>query len=178
MFGGGAAVDASAFDASAFGYAAGLLGDGGIPCLNLTAGTSDPTCMSLSVAGMTLNGCCTSTGVCGNDLSIVGLGCNSFAALAGGLGGPGVLCGDAAAVVTPDAQAGSDVPADRLRQGMPPSPRPASPKALASKALASMPVAPPNIPARPPRPPAEKVPPQLLSGRQQAARGRSPPDGA
>jgi hypothetical protein len=110
MFGGGAAVDASAFDASAFGDAAGLLGDGGIPCLNLTAGTSDPTCMSLSVAGMTLNGCCTSAGVCGNDLSIVGLGCNSFAALAGGLGGPGVLCGDAAAVVTPDAQADVNVP--------------------------------------------------------------------
>ena len=109
MFGGGAAFDAGAFDASAFGDAS-LLGDGGIPCLALTAGTQDPACTSLSVFGMTLAGCCTTANVCGNDLSLIGLGCNSLAALAGGAAGPGVPCGDGGAVVTPDAQADVNVP--------------------------------------------------------------------
>ena len=40
MFGGATTFDAGAFDASAFGDAG--LGDGGLPCLNLSAGTSDP----------------------------------------------------------------------------------------------------------------------------------------
>jgi hypothetical protein len=108
MFGGATGIDASAFDASAFGDAG--LGDGGIPCLNLSAGTSDPACASITVVGMTIAGCCTSAGICGSDLSIVGLGCNSFAALGGGIGGPGVPCGDGGAVVTPDAQADVNVP--------------------------------------------------------------------
>jgi hypothetical protein len=56
-------------------------GDGGSPCLNTAAGSPDPSCPSQTIMGMPLTGCCSVIGVCGVDLSLVGLGCNSLSAL-------------------------------------------------------------------------------------------------
>jgi len=58
-------------------------------CLDTSAGTLDPTCPSEALSGMTFKGCCAVSGVCGVDLSIASLGCNSlsaFGALAPGDG--------------------------------------------------------------------------------------------
>jgi hypothetical protein len=77
-------------------------------CLYVVAGTPDPSCPSTSIAGMTLNGCCSPAGVCGVDLSLAGLGCNSASALGalagGGDSGPPQPCGgDAGGSSPPDA---------------------------------------------------------------------------
>jgi hypothetical protein len=74
---------------------AGDAGGGG--CLDTTAGTS---CPSQMVMGFPLTGCCSKAGVCGFDLSMVGLGCNSFGGAFGG--GAPMDAGDAA---PPPAQA-------------------------------------------------------------------------
>jgi len=73
---------------------------GGGGCLDTTAGTMDPSCPSQMVMGFPLTGCCSKAGVCGFDLSMVGLGCNSFA---GGLGGGAST--DAGDAAPPPAQA-------------------------------------------------------------------------
>jgi hypothetical protein len=65
--------DASSFDASDF--------DASAICFDTSAGTPDTTCPSSASMGFTLAGCCTSDGVCGVNLSTVGLGCNSLSAL-------------------------------------------------------------------------------------------------
>jgi hypothetical protein len=83
----------------AFGMMGGAPGagdaGGGGGCLDTTAGTMDPSCPSQMVMGFPLTGCCSKASVCGFDLSMVGLGCNSFA---GGLGGgAGMDAGSAAA---------------------------------------------------------------------------------
>jgi hypothetical protein len=58
--------------------------------------------------GMTLSACCSGSGVCGFDLSMVGLGCDSLSAFGSFLmmdtGAP-QACGDASGV-TGDAEAG------------------------------------------------------------------------
>jgi hypothetical protein len=43
--------------------------------------------------GFSLAGCCTKSGVCGTNLSMIGLGCNSVSALIGGAGGSAQACG-------------------------------------------------------------------------------------
>jgi hypothetical protein len=57
-------------------------GDAGAICLDTSAGTPDTACPSQSAMGFSLPGCCTSGGMCGVDLSMAGLGCNSLSALA------------------------------------------------------------------------------------------------
>ncbi len=70
------------------GAAAGGAGDAGLPCLDTSAGTADSTCPAQMVMTFSFAGCCTKSGVCGTDLSMLGLGCNSISALFGGaLGG-------------------------------------------------------------------------------------------
>jgi hypothetical protein len=70
------------FDLSAIGMGggAGAMGGG---CLDPSPGTADPSCPSQMVMGFSLTGCCSKAGLCGVDLSMAGLGCNSFAALPG-----------------------------------------------------------------------------------------------
>jgi hypothetical protein len=91
-----AMFDAGAFDASGF--------DAGAICLDTSAGTPDNSCPTPgAVMGFALTGCCTASGICGVDLSMVGLGCDSLSALASmapagalgdsGLGGPPQACG-------------------------------------------------------------------------------------
>jgi hypothetical protein len=102
---------------ASFGGAAAAMfgggGDAGAICLNTSPGTPDPSCPSQTTMGFALPGCCATGGVCGVDLSMAGLGCNSLAALAslappgtasvGGDGGPPQACGGAAAEAgTPD----------------------------------------------------------------------------
>src|SRR5260221_9258836 len=53
-------------------------GGGGIGCLDTSAGTADPSCPTQMAMGFPLMGCCKKAGVCGFDLSVAGLGCNSF----------------------------------------------------------------------------------------------------
>jgi hypothetical protein len=81
----------------AFGMMGGAPGagdaGGGGGCLDTTAGTTDPSCPSQTVMMFPLTGCCSKAGVCGFDLSMVGLGCNSFGGLGGGAG---MDAGDAA----------------------------------------------------------------------------------
>jgi hypothetical protein len=70
-----------------------LPADAGLPCLDTSAGTADSTCPSQTAMGFSLAGCCTKGGVCGSDLSMIGLGCNSISALFAGLGGTPQACG-------------------------------------------------------------------------------------
>ena len=74
-----------------------LPADAGLPCLDTSPGTPDSTSPAQTAMGISLAGCCTKSGVCGTDLSMVGLGCNSVSALfggaAGGLGGTPQACG-------------------------------------------------------------------------------------
>jgi hypothetical protein len=65
-------------------------GDAGAPCLSTSPGTPDTSCPSQSAMGFALAGCCTAAGVCGIDLSMAGLGCNSASALAA-LAPPGTV---------------------------------------------------------------------------------------
>jgi hypothetical protein len=69
------------FDLSQFGGAIpGGSPDGGLGCLDTAPGTSDPSCPSQSMAGFMMAGCCSRSGVCGVDLSMLSmgaLGCNS-----------------------------------------------------------------------------------------------------
>jgi hypothetical protein len=94
---------------------AGLPADAGLPCLDTSAGTPDSTCPSQTLMGFSLAGCCTKSGVCGTNLSMVGLGCNSLSAIfggaGGGLGGTPVACGagaDGSAPPISDAAPTSD----------------------------------------------------------------------
>lgn len=89
------------------------LPDGGLPCLDTSAGTTDSTCPSQMLMGISLPGCCTKTSVCGTNLSMIGLGCNSLGALLGGLGGAPQACGagaDGSAPVSDAAPASDATP--------------------------------------------------------------------
>jgi hypothetical protein len=55
----------------------------GTVCLSSTPGTADASCPSVSVMGQALPGCCRRSGLCGANMSIVGLGCNDPAILGG-----------------------------------------------------------------------------------------------
>jgi hypothetical protein len=55
-------------------------------------GKPDPTCPSVQVQGFFLQGCCKPSGICGNDLSAIQLGCVETWPYAGGAPGP-VKCG-------------------------------------------------------------------------------------
>ena len=84
---------------------------GGGGCLDVSPGTPDPSCPSQTVMGFALTGCCSKAGVCGVDLSIGGLGCNSLSALGGlaslgGLGGGTAM--DAGPSASPQACGGND----------------------------------------------------------------------
>jgi hypothetical protein len=83
-----AMFDAGAFDAS------GLDIDAGSLCFDTAPGTPDTACPSQSAMGYTLAGCCARSGVCGIDLALAGLGCDSLSAL--GALAPGGAAGDAA----------------------------------------------------------------------------------
>jgi hypothetical protein len=89
-------------------------GDAGPACISTAAGTPDPSCPA-SASAMGMPSCCSATGVCGVDLSMLGLGCNPlsvFGAAAGGGTSPPQRCGDAAAGPVPDAGSGSVPDAD------------------------------------------------------------------
>jgi hypothetical protein len=96
--------------------------DAGAVCLDTSPGTPDTACPSQTTMGFALAGCCAKSGVCGVDLSIAGLGCDSLSALAGlipgGTGGDGgmgppLACGAPADGGALDAGAGgSDGGAD------------------------------------------------------------------
>lgn len=76
-------------------------------CIDTAAGTTDPSCPAQSIMGMSLTSCCSATGVCGVDLSVLNLGCNALSVL-GALApaaGPPQPCGDAAGGPVPDAAA-------------------------------------------------------------------------
>jgi hypothetical protein len=109
-----AMFDAGAFDAS------GLDLDAGSLCIDTAPGTPDTACPSQSAMGFTLAGCCTRSGVCGNDLSLAGLGCDSLSAL--GALAPGGSAGDAA-IAAPQACGGdAAAPADAGGAGADASP--------------------------------------------------------
>jgi hypothetical protein len=74
----------------------GALAATGSACLSTATPIADPTCPSQSIMGFSLTGCCAIDGICGDDLSMLGLGCNSASALLGGFGGGGAT-GDAGA---------------------------------------------------------------------------------
>jgi hypothetical protein len=80
--------------------------DAGSVCLTLETGTPDPSCPSQTVMGFALAGCC-AAGTCGYDLSIIGLGCNSFSAFGGGLGAK-VACSTGGDGAAPPADAEAD----------------------------------------------------------------------
>jgi hypothetical protein len=96
---------------ASFGAAAGAMfgggGDAGAACLDTAPGTPDTACPTQTMMGFALPGCCTAGGLCGIDLSMAGLGCNSLASLAalappgttGAVsdGGPPLTCAAAAA---------------------------------------------------------------------------------
>lgn len=117
---GGAALsmfDASAFDASGFdasGFdAAGF--DASALCFDTSAGTPDMSCPSQSAMGFALTGCCTTGGVCGVNLSIAGLGCNSLSALAMFAPGDGAVSAPQACGATADgggSDTGTGTPSD------------------------------------------------------------------
>lgn len=74
---------------------------GASACLDTTPGTRDPSCPSKTTMGFPLKGCCSAAGVCGVDLSIIALGCNSSFGGSPGMmtmvnAGPPQPCGDAA----------------------------------------------------------------------------------
>jgi hypothetical protein len=52
--------------------------DAGSLCLDTAPGVPDTSCPSQTTMGFTLLGCCAGSGVCGVDLSVAGLGCNSL----------------------------------------------------------------------------------------------------
>ena len=115
----GASVDLGAVPG---GAASG--GGGGSGCLDTSAGTPDPSCPSQSVMGFSVAGCCSKAGVCGLDLSVAGLGCNSFPAGLGGFApmdaGPPHPCGSGgkdAGVSAPDGAApAADATADAVSE--------------------------------------------------------------
>jgi hypothetical protein len=76
-------------------------------CIDPAAGRADPSCPAQSIMGMSLASCCSAAGVCGVDLSVLNLGCNSLSvlgALAPATGAP-QPCGDAAGGPVSDASA-------------------------------------------------------------------------
>ena len=84
------------------------VGDGGSSCIDTAAGSPDPSCPAQSIMGMSLLACCSAGGVCGVNLSVLGLGCDSLSvlgALVPGAEGPPQPCGDAAGGPVPDAAA-------------------------------------------------------------------------
>ena len=57
-------------------------------CLTRSMGTQDPSCPSTSFGGYPLPGCCAANGLCGTNLSAIGLGCSSLAGSEGGSSSP------------------------------------------------------------------------------------------
>lgn len=98
-------------------------GDAGTGCIDVAAGTPDPSCPGQSVMGMSLAGCCSKAGFCAVDLSIGGLGCNPLSPLGplaalGGIStpddaGPPQACGGGdGGVVAPVSDASLDAVPD------------------------------------------------------------------
>lgn len=91
-------------------------GSGAAGCLSTSAGTPAPACGGMMMMGIPLMGCCTTSGLCGIDLTMAGLGCNTaqdLSALGGmfGMGGamdagPPETC--AAAAAAAEAGAGAE----------------------------------------------------------------------
>jgi hypothetical protein len=82
--------------------------DGGNSCINTAIGSPDPSCPAQSIMGMSLPACCSADGICGVNLSVLGLGCNSLSvlgALVAGATEASQPCGDAAGAPVPDAAA-------------------------------------------------------------------------
>jgi hypothetical protein len=98
------------------GMLAALAGGGGPACLDTSPGTSDPSCPSQPTPlGIALTGCCSATKICGADLSMLGLGCNSLSAFGGFLmtdSGPPRPCGDAGGRNTDGGEGGVGVGGD------------------------------------------------------------------
>lgn len=91
-----------------FGAGLGGVAGGASTCLDVRAGTSDPSCPSQSMMGFSLPACCSVEGICGVDLSMAGLGCNSLSGLSFGMieASAPQPCGDSAAASPgPDATA-------------------------------------------------------------------------
>jgi hypothetical protein len=74
----GCGANFGAAGAAMFGGAA----DAGALCLDTAPGTPNSSCPSQTAMGFALAGCCTAGGLCGIDLSMIGLGCNAGAGLA------------------------------------------------------------------------------------------------
>jgi hypothetical protein len=75
-------------------------------CLDTAPGTPDPTCPSMTTMGFLMKGCCSAVGVCGVDLSVIGLGCISSISGFPGMAmdaAPPQPCGDAATSGTPES---------------------------------------------------------------------------
>jgi hypothetical protein len=102
----------ASFGAGATMFGGGGGGDAGSICLDTSPGTPDTACPSQTAMGFSLPGCCTTGGMCGIDLSMAGLGCNSLSALAAlvppGTPGAGGDAGDAGA---PQACSAATAPA-------------------------------------------------------------------
>jgi hypothetical protein len=87
------------------GAAASASPDGGTLCLDTAPGTADSMCPSTTAMGFPLRGCCSRFGLCGYDLSTIGLGCNPFAGLPGTSpsdAGPIACGGDGGTMATGD----------------------------------------------------------------------------
>jgi hypothetical protein len=92
-------------------------GMGGAGCLTTAAGMAAPYCPKMSMMGFAIPGCCTTSGLCGIDLGMIGLGCNTTQDLASGAfmgmgpmdAGPPETCTAAmAAAAAAEAGAGSE----------------------------------------------------------------------
>jgi hypothetical protein len=94
-----AMFDAGGFDASGIDF------DAGAVCIDTAPGTPDPTCPSQTAMGFKLSGCCSRSKVCGVDLSVAGLGCESLSALAAF--GPAGAAAEAGISTTPQACGGA-----------------------------------------------------------------------
>ena len=62
----------------------------GSACFTATPGVADPRCPAVQVSPVSLPGCCRPNGMCGVDVSVIGLGCND-PTLVGGM--PALRCG-------------------------------------------------------------------------------------
>lgn len=90
-------------------------GSGGAGCLSTSAGTAAPYCPSMMMMGIPITGCCTTDGLCGIDLTMIGLGCDTAQSLAGigGMFGGGAMDAGppetcAAAMAAAEAGAGAE----------------------------------------------------------------------
>ena len=82
-------------------------GMGSAGCLSTSAGTPAPACPSMMMMGFPISACCTTDGLCGFDLTMAGLGCNTGQELAA-LAPPGMAPMDAGPPVTCAAAAAAE----------------------------------------------------------------------